>query len=375
MTVKTITVDLGERSYPIIIGAGILKNAAQYLRPHLTGSRLAVITDETVAGLHLAQLQEALAELSGIHIETIILPPGEATKSFAVLEDVVDQLLDKNFSRADTLLAFGGGVIGDLTGFIASMLKRGCHFVQMPTTLLAQVDSAVGGKTAINTKGGKNLVGQFYQPNVVLSDCDVLKTLPVRQMKAGYGEVLKYALINDPKFFDWLETHGGDVIACDAEALSHTIAICCRAKADIVRQDEREHGVRALLNLGHSFAHALEGKAGYDGSLLHGEAVTAGMLMAVEFSRSQDMCREEDVTQLAAHLRALDLCDIAGLPAGILSEPTTLMSFMMRDKKNTDGALNLILTHGIGEAFQAFNVRQKDVLHYLTHISEISGDQ
>ena len=375
MTAKTITVDLGERSYPIIIGAGVLKNAAQYLHPHLTGSRLAIITDETVADLHLAALQDALADLSDIHIETIILPPGEATKSFAVLEGVVDQLLAKNFSRSDTLLAFGGGVIGDLTGFAASILKRGCHFIQMPTTLLAQVDSAVGGKTAINTKGGKNLVGQFYQPQAVLSDCDVLGPLPIRQMKAGYGEVLKYALINDPAFFTWLLTHGTDVIACDADALSHTIAICCRAKAEIVRQDEREHGVRALLNLGHSFAHALEGKAGYDGSLLHGEAVTAGMLMAFEFSRDQDMCSPKDVRTLADHLCALELCDINTLPPAILSDPAHLMSFMMRDKKNTNGALNLILTHGVGKAFQAFDVHQKDVLHYLTHISEISGDR
>ncbi len=359
---KTLNVDLGTRSYPIHIGSGLLTRAQSLAAPHLQGQKIAIITDETVAGLHLAALLNAL---EGLEVETIILPPGEGTKSFAVFEDVLAQLLDANFSRSDTLIAFGGGVIGDLTGFVASVLKRGCNFIQIPTTLLAQVDSSVGGKTAINMPAGKNLVGSFYQPKMVLIDTDVLCTLPPRQMKAGYAEVLKYGLINDTDFFGWLEKEGANVIAGQADALAHAISISCAAKAAIVREDEREHGVRALLNLGHTFAHALEGCAGYDGSVLHGEAVSAGMLMALEFSHKSGLCAGQDVQRLRAHLKRLEMPTFDDLPAKSTADPRALFSYMQRDKKNDGAAINLILARGIGQAFVAPNVEQANLQLFL----------
>ena len=364
MTIKRIDVDLGARSYPIHIGQGLLAGAAQYIEPCLTGKRIAIITDETVADLHLDTLMSPLAS-TGLSIETIILPPGEATKSFEVLQDVLARLLAANFSRADTLIAFGGGVIGDLTGFAASILKRGCGFIQIPTTLLAQVDSSVGGKTAINTGAGKNLVGAFYQPKLVLADINVLSTLPARQMKAGYAEVLKYGLINNLPFFEWLEKEGKNVLAQQPAALAHAIATSCAAKAAIVKEDEREHGVRALLNLGHTFAHALEGCAGYDGNVLHGEAVSAGMLMAYEFSQTQGLCGGQDVQRLKQHLAALDMPTFKALPENVTSDAKALFGFMLRDKKNTDDAVNLILTRGIGQAFAAKDADQSALKSFL----------
>ena len=364
MTIKRIDVDLGARSYPIHIGQGMLTHAAQYIEPCLTGKRIAIITDQTVAGLHLDTLMSSLADTDLI-IETIILPPGEATKSFEVLQNVLAQLLAANFSRSDTLIAFGGGVIGDLTGFAASILKRGCDFIQIPTTLLAQVDSSVGGKTAINTSAGKNLVGCFYQPKMVLADIDVLSTLPARQMKAGYAEVLKYGLINDLPFFEWLETEGENVLAQQPAALAQAIATSCAAKAAIVQEDEREHGVRALLNLGHTFAHALEGCAGYDGSVLHGEAVSAGMLMAFELSLRQGHCGGRDVQRLTAHLAVLDMPVFSALPKSVTTDAKALFDFMQRDKKNTDDAMNLILARGIGQAFTAKDADQSALKAFL----------
>ncbi len=371
MTVKTLTLALGERSYPIIIGQSLLAQAGKYIKPHLAGKRICIISDAAVADLHLQALMAGLADLDGCAIDSIILPPGEATKSFDVLEDVLGQLLEKNFSRNDCLIAFGGGVIGDLTGFAASILKRGCRFIQIPTTLLAQVDSAVGGKTAINTKVGKNLIGSFYQPKLVLADTDVLGTLPVRELKAGYGEVLKYGLINDPEFFGWLTQNGGEkIIACDPKALAYAIETSCAAKAAIVKQDEREHGVRALLNLGHTFAHALEARAGYGGTLLHGEAVSAGMLMAFEFSSDQGLCPPEDVERLRVHQDKLGLCTADNLAAILFEDPKVLLGFMAADKKNTNDQLNLILARGIGKAFLADNVDKDKILSYLTQKKE-----
>jgi len=358
----TLNVDLGARSYPIHIGTGLLEQAGGLIAPHLQGSKVAIVTDETVAKLHLEALRTALA---GLDIEVIILPPGEGTKSFAVLEDVLATLLDANFSRSDTLIAFGGGVIGDLTGFAASVLKRGCNFIQIPTTLLAQVDSSVGGKTAINVPAGKNLVGSFYQPKMVLIDTDVLSTLPARQMKAGYAEVLKYGLINDLDFFNWLEKEGAHVIAGKPEALAHAISTSCAAKAAIVRQDEREHGVRALLNFGHTFAHALEGCAGYDGSVLHGEAVSAGMLMAFEFSRKSGLCKGQDVERLRGHLKRLEMPTFDDLPANATADRGALFSYMQRDKKNKGAAMNLVLARGIGQAFIAPNVEHTNLQLFL----------
>ena len=362
--IKTINVDLGARSYDILIGGGLLENAAAHLKSAVSGKKLAIITDENVAKLHLSTLQNALLS-SGFQVDTIILPAGESTKSFTQLEYVLGELLSKTYSRKDTLIALGGGVIGDLTGFAAAVLKRGCGFVQIPTTLLAQVDSSVGGKTAINTAAGKNLVGSFYQPSLVLADTDVLKTLPPRQMKAGYAEIIKYGLIDRPDFFDWLESNGKAVLAKDPGALTHAIAISCAAKAAIVKEDEHENGKRALLNLGHTFGHALEGKAGYSNLLLHGEAISAGLVMAFEFSNAQGLSPAQDTHRLRAHLAALDMPLPETLPEELLSDAGELFSYMMQDKKNADEDLNLILARGIGQAFIAKAADKTAVKTYL----------
>jgi len=359
---ETIAVDLGQRSYPIHIGRNLLAEAGDLLSQYIGTGRTAIITDDTVGELHLSSL---ISGLGGGQIETIILPPGEATKSFGVLQDVLDQLLRANFTREDTLVAFGGGVIGDLTGFVASVLKRGCKFIQIPTTLLAQVDSSVGGKTAINTKAGKNLVGQFYQPKCVLIDTDVLGTLDVRQMRAGYAEVLKYALINDPEFFGWLDINAAAILIHDETALRTAIASSCAAKAAIVKRDEFENGERALLNLGHTFAHALEARAGYSGSLLHGEAVSAGMLMAFEYSQKIDLCSSVDVEQLRGHLTKHKMPMLPDLPTSLKADPGALLAFMGRDKKNTGTDINLILTRGIGKAFVHRAADKTSLLNYL----------
>lgn len=361
-SVETLTVDLGDRSYPVHIGSGLFMDAKKLLKPHIGRGRIAVITDETVASLHL---QNLLQNIGRENVETIILPPGEGTKSFSVLQDVLDTLLKANFSRDDTLIAFGGGVIGDLTGFVASVLKRGCRFIQIPTTLLAQVDSSVGGKTAINTSEGKNLVGSFYQPKCVLIDTDILSTLDPRQMRAGYAEVLKYALINDPEFFGWLEDNAGALLNQDQACLRKAILTSCTAKADIVKRDEREHGERALLNLGHSFAHALEAKVGYDGTLLHGEAVSAGMLMAFEYAQILGLCSGQDVGRLRQHLQANSMSILNDLAAAIKVDPEELFAFMGRDKKNTEANMKLVLTRGIGAAFIEPCADQASVLEYL----------
>ncbi len=364
MGVDSVHVDLGERSYSIHIGQGLIGGAAAYIKPVIEGSLIAIVTDETVASLHLKTLQNSLKD-TGLRVETLIIPAGEGEKSFTRLQAVLKHLLDMNFSRADTLVAFGGGVIGDLTGFAASILKRGCGFVQIPTTLLAQVDSSVGGKTAINMAAGKNLVGSFYQPKLVLTDTDVLQTLPLRQLKAGYAEVLKYGLIDNEDFFNWLENNGERVLAGNAKALSHAIAISCRAKAKIVREDEFEHGRRALLNLGHSFAHALEGRSGFDGSVLHGEAVSAGMLMAFEYSQTQELCSGQDVARLRAHLNNMDMPSLRNFAKTIYSDSNILFDFMMRDKKNKENDLTLILARGIGRSFIQPYASKASVQTYL----------
>ena len=362
-----INVDLGDRGYDIVIGSGLIESAGTYLAPHLPGSRIAIISDENVASLHLEALRVGLSNLD-VEIETIILPPGESQKSFPVLQDVLGQLLAKNFSRDDTLIAFGGGVIGDLTGFVASILKRGCGFVQIPTTLLAQVDSSVGGKTAINTDAGKNLVGAFYQPQLVLTDTDVLQTLPQRQLKAGYAEVLKYALINDPDFFEWLEKNAKDLLQADADALSYAIGVSCTAKAAIVKEDEREHGARALLNLGHTFGHALEAAAGYSDALLHGEAISAGMLMAFEYSQSQSMCDGQDTERLRRHLSCLDMPIYENISDAAKPGADALFAYMLRDKKNKKQDLTLILADGIGKSKVVKKADQNAVAAYLQQL-------
>jgi 3-dehydroquinate synthase len=325
----------------------------------LAGRRVAVVSDETVAALHLPELARSLAS-GGIEHHEIVVPPGEATKDFAVLQRLIDDLLGARIERGDAVIAFGGGVIGDLAGFAASILRRGVAVVQMPTTLLAQVDSSVGGKTGINTRHGKNLVGAFHQPRLVLADTGVLDTLPRRQAVAGYAEVVKYGLIDDPGFFAWLETNGGAVCAGERAARRHAVVTSCRAKARIVAADERETGSRALLNLGHTFAHALEAEAGYGGGLLHGEAVAVGMVLAFELSARLRLCPAADVERVRRHLASVGL---PTRPPAAVGEDGAgrLIDRMEQDKKVRDGQIAFVLAHGIGKAYVDRNVDRAEV--------------
>lgn len=348
---ERLGVDLGERSYDILIGDGLLADAGRLIAPVLRSKQVAVITDRNVAGAgHLATLETALAA-AGIASRTIVLEPGEQTKDFAHLERVIGDLLAGGIDRKTTLIALGGGVIGDLTGVCAALTLRGIDLVQVPTTLLAQVDSSVGGKTAINTAQGKNLVGAFYQPRLVLADTGVLDTLPPRELRAGYAEVVKYGVIDMPDFFDWLEGNGPALLAGDTAARRHAILTCCAAKARIVSADETEQGQRALLNLGHTFGHALEAETGYGGGLLHGEAVAIGMVMALTLANRLGHCKGNDAARLRTHLDATGLPgDLARLNTGGWTAER-LLAHMMKDKKTEGGKLTFILARAIGEAF------------------------
>lgn len=363
---KTVTVDLGKRSYDILIGVDLLKKTGDLIKPHLKAPRIAVVTDENVYGLHGQALKTALSDYE-THL--IVLPAGESQKSFDGLQTVLNKLFEAGFDRNDTVIAFGGGVIGDLTGFAASIYKRGCQFIQIPTTLLSQVDSSVGGKTAINNQFGKNLIGAFYQPQCVIADTSVLKTLPERELKAGYAEVLKYGLLGDRDFFNWLDEKGNDVLALEPSAIADAVAVSCQTKARIVAADERERGERALLNLGHTFAHALELEAGYSGDLLHGEAVSAGMEMAFEFSALQNFCTADDVSALKKHLQKTKLTTIKDI-SYLVKNPETLMAHMEQDKKNEGGTLTLILANRIGQAFVQKNAPRDAVQNYLIALSQ-----
>ncbi|OMJ31885.1 3-dehydroquinate synthase [Sphingomonas sp. Sph1(2015)] len=360
---KTVTVSLGDRSYPIHIEAGLLPRAAEYLAPLSRGRRMAIVTDENVRP-HLAVLQASL-EAAGVASEAIILPPGEKTKSWAMLEHVCDRLLELGIERSDHVIALGGGVIGDLVGFACSIVKRGCRFVQIPTTLLSQVDSSVGGKTAINTSAGKNLIGAFHQPAMVLIDPDVLDTLPARQVRAGYAEVVKYGLIDDFAFFEWCEANAPALLAGDADARVYAIAHSVAAKARIVAADEHEtNGIRALLNLGHTFGHALEAEAGFSDRLLHGEGVAAGCALAFRYSVRKDLCERQDAERVAAHLRAIGLPD--GLAtAGIDAPSATLVEHMKHDKKMAAGTLPFLLARGIGQTYLDKTVDLADIAAFL----------
>ena len=360
---EQIHIPLGERSYDIMIGDNLLARAGKFFQPLLKRARVFVVADETVAEKHQDTLIENLKR-EKIDAHVITIPPGEASKSFGQLQKLIEQLLDKRIERGDMLIAFGGGVVGDLAGCAAGLALRGIDFIQIPTTLLAQVDSSVGGKTGINVPQGKNLVGVFHQPRLVLADTSLLKTLPTRHLAAGYAEVVKYALIGDLPLFNWLETRGKDIIAGDPTALRQAIWSSCRAKASIVAADEREAGVRALLNLGHSFGHALEHAAGYSDQLFHGEAVAVGMSLAFGFSCHLGLCTREDVERVRTHL------DDVGLPTSLhgLDFPTdgsTLIDAMLLDKKNKDGKLTLILAHGIGRCFRAEGVDPEQVRDFL----------
>jgi len=362
---RVIPVALGERSYDIHVGGGLLARAGGLIRPFLPRPRTVIVTDHNVAQHQLAGLQAALSG-AGIAHDAILLAPGEARKSFAGLEQLCDALLAHKIERRDAVLALGGGVIGDLVGFACAILRRGTAFIQIPTTLLSQVDSSVGGKTAINAAQGKNLIGAFHQPRLVLADTDALSTLPAREMRAGYAEVVKYGLLGDAAFFTWLEAHGAALLAGDQAAQAEAVARCCAHKARIVVADEREDGERALLNLGHTFGHALEAETGYSGRLLHGEGVAVGMVLAFELSARLGLCAADIAPRVAAHLRASGLparlTDIAGHQA---FRAETLLEHMGQDKKVRAGRLVFILAEGIGRAVQRDDVAADDVLAVL----------
>lgn len=345
-----IDVALGARSYAVLVETGLMSKAGARIAPLLKRKWVPIITDNNVAGHHLPALQQAL-DAAGIAHDTLTLDPGEAAKGWYGLEQLCEWLIARGIERSDHLVALGGGVVGDLAGFAASIVKRGCAFVQIPTTLLAQVDSSVGGKTAINSAHGKNMIGAFHQPALVLADPDLLATLPPRELRAGYAEVVKYGLIDDADFFGWCEAHGSALLAGDRDVMTRAVAHSVAAKARIVAADERETAdIRALLNLGHTFGHALEAEAGFSDRLLHGEAVAAGMALAFAFSADAGLCPAADAARVKAHLAA------AGLPhdlasAGIDADGATLAAHMAHDKKARGGTVPLILARGIGQSF------------------------
>ena len=360
----TVRVDLGPRSYDILVGDGVLAEAGALLAPLLPRRRAVVVTDETVADLHLEALAGALGQ-HDIGCEAVALPPGEQAKSFAELERLSARLLELEVARDDIVVALGGGVVGDLAGFAAAVLRRGVGFVQIPTTLLAQVDSSVGGKTGINTAHGKNLIGAFHQPRMVLADVGVLATLPARERLAGYAEVAKYGLLGDADFFHWLEGHGTHVAEGDVEALTRAVVTSCEMKAHIVAADERESGDRALLNLGHTFGHALEAEVGYDDRLRHGEAVAIGMVLAFELSARLELCPADDAARVRRHLAAVGLPTSPGEIGNGYFEVEALLRHMRQDKKVRDGQLTFVLVRGIGDAFVSRDVATDDVAAVL----------
>ena len=361
-----VRVALGERSYDVRIEAGLLAQAGAILAPLSRGRTMAIVTDENVRP-HLTTLTASL-EAAGVKSEAIILPPGEGSKSWATLEALTDRLLDLGIERGDHVIALGGGVIGDLVGFATAILKRGCGFVQIPTTLLAQVDSSVGGKTAINSAAGKNLVGAFHQPALVLIDPQVLDTLDPRQLRAGYAEVVKYGLIDDFAFFEWCEANVAALLAGDPEARIHAIAHSVAAKARIVAEDERETtGKRALLNLGHTFGHALEAETGFSDRLLHGEGVAAGMALAFGFSAAKGICPGQDAQRVTAHLRTAGLPDSVAA-TGVKANGARLVEHMLHDKKMDAGTLPFLLARGIGQTYLDKSVDLRDVEAFLDSV-------
>ena len=360
---ERVRVALPGREYDILVGAGLLSEAGARIVEALSlGERrkAAIVTDANVAAHHLEALSDSLATV-GVEAEAVTLPPGEATKSFEQLGPLLERLLALKIERGDFLIAFGGGVIGDLAGFAAAVLRRGVRFVQIPTTLLAQVDSSVGGKTGINAVAGKNLIGAFHQPSLVLADLKTLETLPERELKAGYAEVVKYGLLGDLTFFEWLEAHGAAALDGDLSARAYAVSASCRAKASIVLRDEKESGDRALLNLGHTFGHALEAATGYSDRLLHGEGVSIGMRLAFDLSARLGLCTGQDSRRARAHMEAVGLrTSLADIP-GELPDADGLLALMAQDKKAEAGRLTFILTRGIGQAFRTKDVDMSEV--------------
>jgi len=363
-----VNVALGQRAYDIVIGRDLLGSLGARVAALRPGAKVAIVSDETVAGLHLAATEAALAA-AGIAATRIVVPPGESSKSFAMFEKVCESIIAGRTERGDLVVALGGGVIGDLAGFAAATVRRGLDYVQVPTTLLAQVDSSVGGKTAIDSAHGKNLVGAFHQPISVVADTALLNTLPPREFRAGYAETAKYGLLGDAAFFAWLEANWKQVFAGGA-AREHAIAVSCRAKAAIVARDERETGDRMLLNLGHTFGHAFEAAAGFSGRLLHGEAVALGTALAFAFSARRGLLPAADAVRVARHLAD------AGLPTRMSDVPgpapstDRLMDLIAQDKKVRRGALTFILVRGIGQSFVAPDVDPADVRAFLDEMRQ-----
>ena len=362
---RKVRVELGERSYDILIGPGLLARAGAEIAGRLRGRRMAVITDEHVGSRYLAPLTESL-EAAGISVFPLTLPAGEKTKSFDPLIRACDHVLEAKIERNDAVIALGGGVIGDLTGFAAGIVRRGTRFIQIPTSLLAQVDSSVGGKTGINSRHGKNLIGVFHQPDLVLADTDVLDTLSPREFRAGYAEVAKYGLIDRPDFFEWLEKNWRDVFEKGGAARIEAIAVSCQSKADVVAEDEREAGRRALLNLGHTFGHALEAATNYDSArLVHGEGVSIGMVLAHQFSARMNLASPDVGKRVEKHLREVGLpVSMSEIPGG-LPPAEVLLEAITQDKKVKGGKLTFILTRGLGQSFVADDVPASEVLSFL----------
>ncbi|WP_293447621.1 3-dehydroquinate synthase [Planktotalea sp.] len=361
---EVVHVPLEGREYDVRIGAGLIATAGAEIAPFLARPRVAVVTETRVAALHLDGLREGLAA-AGIEMVSLELPPGESTKAWPEFTRCVEWLLEQKIERRDVVIALGGGVIGDLVGFAAAVLRRGIRFVQVPTSLLAQVDSSVGGKTGINAPQGKNLIGAFHQPALVLADTDTLNTLSTRDFLSGYGEVVKYGMLGDASFFEWLEKRGPDLLAGHQDARIEAVRRSVQMKAAIVLRDETEQGDRALLNLGHTFCHALESATGYSDRLLHGEGVAIGCALAFELSSRLGLCSQEDPSRVRAHLSAMgmkvDLSDIEG----DLPDAATLLDLMGQDKKVVDGQLRFILARGLGEAFVTADVPKESVLTLL----------
>lgn len=349
MPTNILTIDLDTRSYDIYIGKALLFRINDFLPEEVIGKSVFIVTDKNV-DQYAQHIEGILRDEGGASVHKIVLPAGERTKSFSHVEQVCSFFLDNRIHRSSLVMAVGGGVIGDLAGFCASVAMRGVPYIQVPTTLLSQVDSSVGGKTGINTAQGKNLVGSFYQPKAVIADIETLQTLPKRELLAGYAEVVKYGLIRDAGFFQWLEKHYERVLALDEEALAHIIGVSCEAKAEVVQADEQEHGQRALLNLGHTFGHALEAAAGYDGILLHGEAVAIGTVIAYNLGQQMGTCDEEDVERVIAHFEAVGLPTRAAYVDALETSVDALMEIMRGDKKVKDGQMHFVVPNGIGEA-------------------------
>jgi len=360
---ETVNVNLGDRSYDITIVRDLIKKLADFVPYSLEDRKIFIITDDNISEIIGTKVQEALSHSAAQDVHFLSLPAGETTKSWVFAERVTEWMLANNVDRHSVLFTVGGGVIGDLGGFAAAITMRGIDFVQIPTTLLAQVDSSVGGKTGIDTPQGKNLVGAFHQPVAVICDIALLETLPKREFLSGYAEIVKYAFLGDAQFFTWLDSNFDRLAAFDEQALSKAVSISCRKKAEIVKADEKEGGIRALLNLGHTFGHALEFSAGFDGSLLHGEAVSVGMVLAFQLSNRMAVCDEKDVDDVIAHLQSVGLpvC-VKDIAASLNHSPEEIVSFMQKDKKIHKGVPAFILVREIGEAFVSREVDLDDVL-------------